>query len=297
MSTSQTLAILGGRTGLLGMALTEAAKKSGYNVLPLGRADFDPSDRTAFKNFLQTAKPDAVFNTVAYTAVDVAEDEVETANMLNRDMPAMLAEECAQAQCSLYHYSTDFVFTGAGRSTPFTPEDTPEPSSVYGQSKLDGEKAILDVANLHGAIIRTSWLFGPIKTNFVQKILGFAKDRDQLTVVGDQFGSPTYTPDLASYSLEYFRATQKGHAEEANPTMQLIHIANSGKASWCELAAEAVKLAKVECTVSPITTDEWPAKATRPSYSVLDTRAFTEATNIAPRSWKSALKDYIHLLD
>ena len=284
---SRTIAILGGRTGLLGVSLTKEAEKQGYEVIPLGREDFDPTDRVALRAFLQDSRPDALFNTVAYTAVDLAEDEVDAAYELNEKLPLLLAEECSRTGCRLYHYSTDFVFTGEGRTTPFTPADTPEPASVYGKSKLAGEEAVLRIKEARGAIIRTSWLFGPSKTNFVEKIVGFAKQRKELTVVGDQYGSPTYTPDLASYSLAYYA---KNNRQES---MELIHIANSGKASWCELAAEAVKLSNVQCKISPIRTDQWPAKAARPVYSVLDTSLFSTVTEITPRNWKESLAEYI----
>ena len=182
----------------------------------------------------------------------------------------------------LVHYSTDFVFNGK-KTTPYGPGDQPAPSSVYGQTKLQGERELLalDLPNL--LIIRTSWLFGPCKTNFVTRILELAATRPELSVVHDQIGSPSYTPDLAAGSLALLDRGATG----------IFHLANAGQASWCELATEAVRGADLACRIKPIPSSEYPQKACRPAYSVLDLGAFTAATGIAPRPWLQALREFL----
>nr|WP_284710908.1 dTDP-4-dehydrorhamnose reductase [Desulfovibrio aminophilus] len=274
------VAVLGGRRGMLGQALTGALERAKVVALPLSSQDFDPLDAPALEAFLAREKPDRVFNAVAYTAVDQAEDEPQAAFRLNRDLPALLGRVCAARGIRLLHFSTDFVFDGRGHE-PLRPEDPTGPLSVYGASKLAGEEAL---RGLPGVVVaRTAWLFGPGRTNFVEKIITLARTRETLTVVHDQEGSPTYTPDLAAMAV----------ALAATETTGVLHLANSGRATWCELAAEAVHLAGLPCRVQPIPTSAWPTKATRPAFSVLDTSAFTTATGMTPRPWNQALRDYV----
>lgn len=282
-TSSRKALVLGGRTGMLGQALVKVLSESGYNVVPHGREDVDVLDFNALQDYMAEVDPDVVFNAVAYTEVDRAEDEKDKAQRLNVDLPAALARICGKIPFQLVHYSTDFVFDG--RSTkPYTLSDEANPLSVYGKTKLAGENALLR-AGLPGLLIlRTSWLFGPGRKNFVKTILTLAKNREQLGVVHDQVGCPTYTMDLAKYSLAL---------AEANGAHGLFHVVNSGESSWCELAAEAVNLAGLRCTVTAISTGEYPAKAVRPQYSVMSTDKFTHWTGITPRPWAQALRDYI----
>jgi dTDP-4-dehydrorhamnose reductase len=180
------------------------------------------------------------------------------------------------------HYSTDFVFNGR-KSSPYTPEDQPAPSSVYGQTKLQGERELLALGLPSLLIIRTSWLFGPCKTNFVTRILELAASRPELSVVHDQVGSPSYTPDLAANSLALLDQGATG----------IFHLANAGRASWCELATEAVRGADLPCRIKPIPSSEYPQKACRPAYSVLDLGAFSAVTGITPRPWLQALREFL----
>ena len=219
---------------------------------------------------------------VAYTRVDQAEEEKELAFQLNRRLPTLLGNVARKKDIYLVHYSTDFVFDGK-KNTPYTPQDKTNPLSVYGKSKLEGENSLLDKTWNKLLIIRTAWLFGPNKTNFVARILELAQNKETLNVVHDQVGSPTYTIDLANYTLELIKKAAHG----------LYHLSNSGQASWCELASEAVKCAGLHCRVNPITSSEYPQKAVRPPYSVLDCSEFIDLTGIKPRPWIQALRDYI----
>lgn len=275
--------VLGGRTGLLGRVLAEALAKAGWEVAAVGRQDFEPGDEAALSAALEVSGATVLFNTVGYTAVDKAEDEPEAADRLNRALPGMLARRCKALGVGLVHYSTDFVFDGK-KDAPYTPEDRVNPLSVYGRTKLAGERAILEAGLDDVLIIRTSWLFGPYKTNFVDKILNLALERDVLRVVADQVGSPSYTVDLAKNSVALVEMDGRG----------VFHLASGGRTSWCGLAAEAVTVAGLTCKVEPIQTADYPTKAARPAFSVLDLEKFRLCTGITPRPWTKALRDYIY---
>ena len=274
--------VLGGKTGLLGQALCAAMDRRGWAVHAPGREDLDLFDRPAVEEYLARTKASVLFNTVAYTKVDQAEDEPAEASLLNRQLPLMLGKSALSAGVRFVHYSTDFVFNGK-KTSPYTPKDLPAPCSVYGQTKLQGERELLALGLPGLLIIRTSWLFGPCKINFVTRILELAASRPELSVVHDQIGSPSYTPDLATNSLALLDTEATG----------IFHLANAGQASWCELATEAVRGADLPCRIKPIPSSEYPQKACRPAYSVLDLSAFTAATGIAPRPWLQALREFL----
>ncbi|WP_320175869.1 dTDP-4-dehydrorhamnose reductase [Maridesulfovibrio sp.] len=275
--------ILGGKTGLLGQSLTEKLQAQEIITIPLSRSDFDPLNEESLTAMLEREEPDFIFNTVAYTMVDLAEDEENRAHLLNTTLPATLGRLCKQFKIKLIHYSTDFIFDGK-KDSPYSEDDKPNPQSVYGETKLAGEERLKDLNYEDILIIRTAWLFGPHKTNFVHKILNFAQERESLSVVHDQSGSPTYTPDLADYSIELLKHEAKG----------IFNVVNSGKASWCELATEAIDSCAINCRVDPVPTSAYPTKATRPPYSVLDTTKFTKVTGKNPRPWVQALRDYVY---
>ncbi len=274
--------VLGGKTGLLGQSLAAVLTARGWTVHAPGRADLDLFDRPAVEAYLAAAQANVLFNTVAYTKVDQAEDEPAEAARLNRQLPLILGKAVHATGTALVHYSTDFVFNGK-KTSPYTTEDPTDPRSVYGQTKLQGERELLALNLPKLLIIRTSWLFGPCKINFVTRILELAQTRPELSVVHDQVGSPSYTPDLAVNSLALLESGASG----------LFHLANSGRASWCELATEAVQCADLPCRIKPITSAEYPQKACRPAYSVLDLSAFTAATGLTPRPWVQALREFL----
>lgn len=282
----KTAIVLGGATGLLGQALKSALMERGWKVITPTRQDLDLFDLQAVEDCIRTNKADVLFNTVAYTKVDQAEDEPAEANCLNRQLPLILGKASANTGVYLVHYSTDFVFSGK-KTTPYSTEDCTEPKSVYGKTKLQGEKELLALNLPRLLIIRTSWLFGPCKMNFVSRILELAETRPELGIVHDQVGSPSYTPDLAANSIALVEKEATG----------IYHLANSGQASWCELATEAVQCADLECRVKPITSAEYPQKACRPAFSVLDLSKFTATTGITPRPWVQAVREFLFLRD
>lgn len=275
--------ILGGKTGLLGQSLTAALNEAEIETIPLSRTDFDPLDDESLNDLLDKENPDYLINTIAYTMVDQAEEDTNKAHLLNTTLPVMLARIAKNRNICLVHYSTDFVFDG-NKDHPYTEEDKTNPASVYGSTKLAGENEIFKLGYEKIFIIRTAWLFGPHKTNFVHKIINLAKSKDKLTVVHDQNGSPTYTPDLALHTVQLLESERYG----------LYHIVNSGKASWCELADEAINCAGINCRIEPVPSSAYPTKAQRPAYSVLCTKKFTDVTGVTPRPWVQALRDYIY---
>ncbi len=285
MTSAQKAVVLGGVTGLVGQALTEALQASGWMVRALSRSDVDfraPDASDTLRGLLDAIEPALVFNTVAYTQVDAAEDDPEAATLLNRTLPALLGRLVKARGCGLVHFSTDFVFNGK-KQQPYTKEYPTDPLCVYGKTKLAGEEALLSLDLPNGLIIRTAWLFGPGRKNFVSTILQRCQEKKGINVVHDQIGSPTYTADLAQYTLKLVEAGASG----------LFHVVNSGQASWCELASEAVQLAQAQCVVTPIPSSAYPQKATRPAYSVLDCGDLTRMTGISPRPWPQALREYI----
>jgi dTDP-4-dehydrorhamnose reductase len=180
------------------------------------------------------------------------------------------------------HYSTDFVFDGK-KTQPYLPEDEPNPLSAYGRSKRSGEQAII-AENLNNVcIIRTAWLFGPGRKNFVDTILNKAASGSPLRVVNDQIGSPTFTEDLARYSFNLVQVRTPG----------IFHIVNQGAGSWYDLARAALKLKDLKTPIIPVKTKEFPMKATRPKYSTLHTKKFAQVTGVEPRPWSEALADYL----
>lgn len=285
MSRPQKALVLGGDTGLVGQALVEVLRESYWDVATASRDDIcfdapDTADRLA--KIVYDCEPDCVFNTIAYTQVDKAEDEPEEAALINRTFPAMLGRIIKNTPSSLVHFSTDFVFDGK-KSAPYATDDPTSPQSVYGKTKRGGEEALLSLDLPRCIIVRTAWLFGPGRKNFISTILSVCRDKRMLNVVHNQVGSPTYTLDLAQYTLKLVESGASG----------IFHIVNSGKASWCELADEAVRLAQMECTLNPVPSSEYPQKALRPAYSVLDCKELGRVTGISPRPWPQALRDYI----
>ncbi|MDR2892253.1 MAG: dTDP-4-dehydrorhamnose reductase [Deltaproteobacteria bacterium] len=279
--------VLGGKNGLLGQALVRVLEEKGWSVDTLSRTDVDYFSNNVYDSLsdeLDRLEPTHVFNAVAYTNVEKAEEEPEQAIALNRRLPSTLGRLAASRSFSLVHFSTDFVFDGR-KKTPYTTDDTPAPLSSYGRSKYEGEQALQDLSLNNCCIIRTAWLFGPGRDNFVRKIIGICQEKHKASVVFDQIGSPTYSMDLARHTLELVDIGAEG----------LFHIANSGQANWSELASEAVSCLQLECLINPILAQDFPSKAVRPAYSVLDCTSFTQITSTKPRAWPQALREYLML--
>lgn len=277
-------ALLFGSNGLLGQALAKTLREKDWEIQTLSRKDGDFFNFDFLKLVIESARADYIFNAAAWTAVDNAEDNPDEAYAMNRDFPTLLSMLIArQEKGILFHYGTDFIFSGQNKQ-PKLEDDLPAPESVYGRSKLAGEKRVLELLPDRSCIIRTAWLFGPGRKNFVDTILKVAQERDTIKVVNDQTGSPTYAPDLAEWSEKLARVNARG----------VFHGVNSGFATWYELAKKAVELAGIKCDVLPIPSSEWPQKAKRPEYSVLSSEKLAKTIHEKPRAWQDALKEYIN---
>ena len=271
---------------MLGSAMVRAlAKRLGprtdERLTAWGRDDLDITDRRAVTSRLALLRPLLVVNAAAFTDVDGAESRPELARAVNATGCAHLAGACAARGAKLVHYSTDFVFDGAKQS-PYAPSDATGPLSVYGQSKLDGELAIVRSGCRH-LILRTSWLFGAGGRNFVEAILARALRGESLNVVDDQVGRPTMTTDLADATVRCLDAEADG----------VLHFANDGACSWHEFARDIVAQSGLANEVRAIRSDDLDRPAKRPTYSVLDTGEYTSITGHHPRPWRQALADYL----
>ena len=255
------LILVTGANGQLGKSIHR--NSSNYPELKIVFTDVEELDITKIEEvnaFFKNHAFDYCINCAAYTAVDKAEEEVDKAFLINATAAKNLAQACQTSEAVLIHISTDFVFDGSKR-TPYTEEDTATPLSVYGKSKLQGEEYIQEIWNKH-FILRTSWLYSEYGNNFVKTMLRLAETRDEISVVNDQIGSPTYAGDLASFLLEIINKPSKDYG--------IYHYSNEGSISWYDFAAEIFKQHKKAVRVVPIPTSAYPTAAKRPEYSVMD---------------------------
>ncbi|APA96124.1 dTDP-4-dehydrorhamnose reductase [Nocardia seriolae] len=271
-----------GAHGQLGRALTVLAPDSiGYS-----RGELDITDAEAVRKIVNPG--DVLINCAAYTAVDRAESEVEAASAVNATGPRVLAQVCAENGARLVHVSTDYVFPGTA-AQPYEPDDPTGPSTVYGRSKLAGEQAVREFApDAH--IVRTAWVYTGHGTDFVATMRRLERERDTITVVDDQLGSPTYAPDLAAGLLEL--ATGLLEANPAFAAGRILHATNAGQATWFDLArAVFAGLGADPDRVQPCGTEDFPRPAPRPAYSVLSGKSWAAAGLTPLRHWKLALND------
>lgn len=267
-----------GAAGMLGQDVVGVARSAGHDVLPMTRSDLDVTDEVGTSRTLGGLAPDAVINCAAWTDVDGAEGDPEGAAAVNAGGAGHVAAACAAAGAALVHVSTDYVFDGRSEE-PYVESDEVGALSVYGQTKLDGERAVAAAGPAH-AIVRSSWLFGTGGGNFVETMLGLAGERDSLSVVTDQVGCPTWTGHLAEALIAVAEQALRG----------VIHAAGGGEASWHELAVEAFEQAGIDVPVRAITTADMPRPAPRPAHSVL-----VSERSDAPRlpDWREGVRSYL----
>lgn len=246
--------------------------------------ELDITDIEALREFVSNHKIEAIINTAAYTAVDLAETESALAFHINSLGARNLALISQEFQIKLIHISTDYVFDGTNYK-PYTEQDITNPMSVYGKSKLEGEKAVLELA-YSAYIIRTSWLYSGFGKNFLTNITRLAQERDSLSIVADQIGTPTYAPDLARAILELIPTLQP-------QSKQILHYSNQGVASWYDFAYEIINLQQIDCKLTPIPTTAYPTPATRPYYSVLDKTLVTSLLQSPIPHWKTSLTQHL----
>ena len=271
--------VIGGH-GQLGQCLQKVGKST--DTVFLSSKDLDITKAQEIEEYLSKQPSSSiVINCSAYTAVDKAEDEKEAAFQVNHLGVKNLALACEKFKLKLIHISTDYVFDGKSHSH-YSESDLPNPQSIYGSSKLAGEKEIETICSSY-IIIRTSWLYSEYSSNFVKSILRLAKERDQLGIVADQVGTPTYAIDLAKCILSLTLKFQEGARE-------VLHFSNEGVASWYDFAYEVVSISKKECSISPIETSDYPTKAERPPFSVLNKKKIKKLYKITIPHWKESLK-------
>lgn len=284
-----TRVLVTGAGGMVGRELIESGRALGWEMVGRTHSELDVADPAAVRAAVAAAEPGVVLNAAGYTQVDAAESEPELARRANVDGPIWLADTCAAHGVPLIHISTDYVFDGRARR-PYRPDDPPNPLSVYGRTKWEGEQAVRERLDRH-LIVRTSWVYAPHGRNFLRTMAGLARERETLPVVADQHGSPTLAADLARALLRAAAAV----TEDAE-VWGTYHFCNAGETTWHGFASAIVDgLAThpgVVCRrVAAITTAEYPTPAARPTYSVLDTTSWTAAFGLAPRPWQEALSD------
>jgi dTDP-4-dehydrorhamnose reductase len=285
----QRLALIGAN-GMLARKLRELAP-TGYVVSDYDLPGFDLTGREQVLTEMTRLQPAVIINCAAFTDVDGCETQEELATRVNGDGPGYLAGAAKAVGAVLVHISTDYVFDGR-KKNPYLETDQVGPLSAYGRSKLAGERAILASGLERYFIIRTSWLYGPGGRNFVETIIRLAHERDELRVVADQVGSPTYTGDLAEAIFNLL-----GLADHS--LYGIYHYANEGQCSWYEFAVEIVELLKGRGeplrvkSVVPVRTDEYPLPAPRPANSIFSKSKYRTATGAFVPEWQSSLKRYL----
>jgi dTDP-4-dehydrorhamnose reductase len=287
--------LLTGKNGQLGFELRRSLAGLG-DLISMGRDDCNLSNATELRSFIQTHQPDIIVNAAAYTHVDRAEHEPQFAHALNEVAPSILAEEAARLNALLVHFSTDYVFDGAKKDA-YTESDPTNPINRYGISKLAGERAVQTHCTRH-LILRTSWVFGAHGTNFAKTILRLAAERDELHIVADQWGSPTYAPLLAHITAHLLR--QFCHDPETFP-YGLYHAAASGVTTWHAYASyiiEQVHRLGRPMRVAPhaihaVTSSEYPASARRPAHSPLNSHKLSQTFNLHLPHWHIGVDHFL----
>ena len=275
--------LITGSNGMLGHDLIEVLKNKHELILTTSKT-LDITSKDDVIDFIVDANPDIVINSAAYTNVDGCEDNPELAYNVNGEGVKNLALACKEIDCPLVHISTDYVFNGEN-DKPWVEDDEIGPISVYGKSKLMGEECIQEILDKY-FIVRTAWLYGINGRNFPRTMLELAENHSEITVVYDEVGTPTYTPDLAGGIAELIESDAYG----------IYHLTNSGSCSWCEFARYIFEVADVDVKVVPVTASEFARPAPRPHYSVLENKNWIENGFKPLRSYNEAIKEYIGLI-
>lgn len=259
-----------------------------YHFIFTDVAELDITKLDAVGKFLDAEKVDCIINAAAYTAVDKAEEEPQVANLINGEAVGILARAAKSRGILLVHVSTDYVFNGRAHQ-PIHEDEKPDPVSAYAYSKMLGEKQLLQ-AEGKGVVVRTSWLYSSFGKNFVKSMIKYGRERDELNVVYDQIGTPTYASDLAKVILDLIPEWSKLDAPE------IFHYANDGVASWYDFTIAIHEIAGISCRVNPIETKNYPLPATRPFYSLMAKDKIRKANKNAIPHWRESLKKCVALI-
>ena len=274
-----------GVRGQLGYDVVNELEKRGIEAIGVDIQEMDITNADSVNTVIGEAAPDAVIHCAAYTAVDAAEDNAELCRKVNAEGTQNIANMCKTLDIPMIYISTDYVFDGQGER-PWEPDDERNPLNVYGQTKYEGELAVQNTLEKY-FIVRIAWVFGVNGKNFVKTMLNLGKTRDHLTVVNDQFGSPTYTYDLAKLLVDMVLTDKYG----------FYHATNEGICTWYEFACEIFRQAGLNVKVDPVSADQYPAKAKRPSNSRMSKEKLTENGYEKLPTWQDALQRYLPLIE
>lgn len=270
-----------GYTGQLGYDVVEQGNKRGLEMIGVCSSELNITNKEAVINYINELKPDAIIHCAAYTAVDKAEDDKETCSKVNVDGTNNLAIAAKELDAKFIYISTDYVFNGEGNN-PFKETDQPNPIGYYGKTKYEAEDLVKQILD-KWFIVRISWVFGMNGNNFVKTMLRLAETRNELNVVGDQIGSPTYTYDLARLLIDMVQTDKYG----------IYHASNEGYCSWAEFAKEIFKHANKKVQVKSITTKEYPSRAVRPKNSRMSKEKLTQNGFHPLPGWQDAVQRYV----
>lgn len=273
-----------GVKGQLGFDVVNELEKRGIEAVGVDIQEMDITDRTSVEQVIRQEMPDAVIHCAAYTAVDAAEENEALCRRVNADGTRNIAEVCKALDSKMIYISTDYVFSGEGER-PWEPEDERGPKSVYGQTKYEGELAVQELLDKY-FIVRIAWVFGVNGKNFVKTMLKLAENHDTITVVNDQFGSPTYTYDLARLLVDMVQTDKYG----------IYHATNEGICSWYDFACAIFEEAGIPMNVKPVSTEEYGAKASRPANSRMSKEKLTQQGFERLPAWQDALKRYLDIV-
>ncbi|MED4225111.1 dTDP-4-dehydrorhamnose reductase [Neobacillus cucumis] len=273
--------VVTGAAGQLGKDVLRELASRNHNAFGADRGQLDITIEADVLSYISEIKPDVILHCAAYTNVDAAETDEETAYQINASGTENLAKAAKQVGAKLLYVSTDYVFDGTA-SEPYETDQPTSPLGAYGRTKLAGEHLLQQHLDRF-FIVRTAWVFGIYGNNFVKTMIRLGKERGEVGVVHDQVGSPTYTVDLARFMVELMETEKYG----------IYHATNGGVCSWYEFAVEIFKQAGLDVTVNPLTTDQFPRPAKRPAYSVLSKKKIEEQGLTPLRDWKEALAAYL----
>ena len=294
MATDKTILVTGAN-GQLGKELRAiAAVYPDYTFLFTDKEQLPIDNIEILRSYFSAQPIHYCINCAAYTAVDKAETEKESAFAINATAVGNIAAICKEFNTQLIHISTDYVFDGTGKQ-PYKETNTTNPVNVYGQSKLQGEQLALQ-NNPSTIIIRTSWVFSSFGNNFVKTMLRLMKERESINVVDDQLGCPTYAADLADAIMQIVKSTFKNKNSEKNSACQIFNYCNEGIINWYQFALAIKELTQSNCIVNPIPTTQYPTPARRAAYTALDTTLIKDTFDITIPRWKESLRKCLELL-
>ena len=284
-----------GANGQVDTSIRNCPTAKNHEIITIGRPEIDLSEYDKLKSAIKEANPDIIISSAAYTAVDKAETESDIAYVINALAPKAIGEIATELNIPVIHISTDYVFSG-DKSTSYKEEDATGPIGVYGKTKLEGEKFLAAATSNH-VILRTAWVYSPYGNNFVKTMLRLGETRDELNVVADQQGCPTYAPEIAQACITIAERITKDKSKELRG---IFNLTGQGKASWAQFAktifAEAEKFGCKKIKVNEITTDQYPTPAKRPKNSLLSSQKLLDIHGIELDNWEKSTKKCVEIL-